>query len=34
MIGRVWTGRRDRYSEERSSLTAGVDRVEMSYIGG
>ena len=34
MIGRVWNGRRDRYSEERSSLTAGVDRVEMSYIGG
>ena len=33
-IGRLWARRSDRYSEERSSQTAGVQRVEMSYIGG
>ena len=30
----LWTRRTDRYSEIRSSLTAGLDKVEMSYIGG
>ena len=34
MIGRVWGRRTDRYSDERSSLTADIPRVEMSYIGG
>ncbi len=33
-IGRVWNRRADRYSEERSSRTADLPRVEMSYIGG
>jgi cyclic pyranopterin phosphate synthase len=33
-IGRIWGKRTDRYSEERSSSTADVARVEMSYIGG
>jgi cyclic pyranopterin phosphate synthase len=33
-IGRVWARRTDRYSEERSSRTAELPRVEMSYIGG
>jgi hypothetical protein len=30
----LWTRRSDRYSEIRSSLTTGLDKVEMSYIGG
>jgi cyclic pyranopterin phosphate synthase len=34
MIGRVWNRRADRYSDERSSRTAELPRVEMSYIGG
>ncbi|MDR6227541.1 GTP 3',8-cyclase MoaA [Desmospora profundinema] len=35
LIDRVWSRRSDRYSEERSSGTAGGrDKVEMSYIGG
>ena len=33
-IDRVWTRRGDRYSELRSAETAGLPRVEMSYIGG
>ena len=33
-IGRVWTARTDRYSEIRSSKTADLPKVEMSYIGG
>ncbi len=33
-IGRVWGRRTDRYSEKRSSRTAALPRVEMSYIGG
>ncbi len=33
-IGRIWLRRTDRYSEERSSRTAELPRVEMSYIGG
>ena len=33
-IGRIWTRRSDRYSELRSAETAGLPKVEMSYIGG
>jgi len=33
-IGRIWTRRGDRYSELRSAETAGLPKVEMSYIGG
>ena len=30
----VWGGRTDRYSDLRSEQTAGLQKVEMSYIGG
>lgn len=30
----LWARRADRYSEIRSSLTTGLDKVEMSHIGG
>jgi len=30
----IWARRDDRYSELRSSRTAGIRRIEMSYIGG
>ena len=30
----VWLKREDNYSERRSTETAGLDKVEMSYIGG
>jgi cyclic pyranopterin phosphate synthase len=30
----VWNVRKDRYSELRSSATKGLEKVEMSYIGG
>ncbi len=33
-IQRVWTVRRDRYSEIRSAETIGLRKVEMSHIGG
>ncbi|MCX5732517.1 MAG: GTP 3',8-cyclase MoaA, partial [Deltaproteobacteria bacterium] len=33
-ISAVWSGRQDRYSEIRSAQTAGLPRVEMSYVGG
>jgi cyclic pyranopterin phosphate synthase len=33
-IGAIWARRTDRYSEIRSENTAGLDKVEMSYIGG
>jgi cyclic pyranopterin phosphate synthase len=33
-IGRIWSGRGDRYSEIRSSQTVDLPKVEMSYIGG
>jgi cyclic pyranopterin phosphate synthase len=33
-IAEVWRIRGDRYSEIRSSQTAGLPKVEMSYIGG
>ena len=34
LIGQVWTGRVDRYSEIRTAETAKLRKVEMSYIGG
>lgn len=34
VIGSVWTKRTDRYSEIRTSETALLPKVEMSYIGG
>ncbi len=33
-IANVWRERQDRYSEIRTSETAKLDKVEMSYIGG
>jgi GTP 3',8-cyclase len=33
-IGRIWRARADRYSELRSEATAGLRKIEMSYIGG
>jgi cyclic pyranopterin phosphate synthase len=33
-IGRIWAARTDRYSEIRSERTLGLEKVEMSYIGG
>ncbi|MFM1991461.1 MAG: 3,8-cyclase MoaA [Pseudomonadota bacterium] len=33
-IAHLWERRADRYSEIRSSETAGLRRIEMSYIGG
>ena len=33
-IAAVWTGRADRYSEIRTTETARLRKVEMSYIGG
>jgi cyclic pyranopterin phosphate synthase len=30
----VWSSRKDRYSELRAESTEGLERVEMSYIGG
>ena len=30
----IWSGRTDRYSDLRSAATAGLEKVEMSYIGG
>ena len=34
LIGEVWTGRADRYSEIRTAETTRQRKVEMSYIGG
>ncbi len=34
VIGQIWSVREDRYSEIRSEHTAGLRKVEMSYIGG
>jgi GTP 3',8-cyclase len=34
LLGGVWAGRIDRYSELRGEETAGIERVEMSHIGG
>ena len=33
-IGRIWRVRDDRYSELRTAATAGLPKVEMSYVGG
>ena len=33
-IAETWTERADRYSEQRSSETAGLHKIEMSFIGG
>jgi cyclic pyranopterin phosphate synthase len=33
-IAAIWRRRDDRYSEIRSSQTAGLPKIEMSYIGG
>jgi cyclic pyranopterin phosphate synthase len=33
-IGHLWGRRDDRYSEQRSQDTAGLRKIEMSYIGG
>ena len=33
-VGYLWRQRADRYSEIRSSETAGLRKIEMSYIGG
>jgi len=30
----VWEGRADRYSEIRSAETIGLQKIEMSYVGG
>ncbi len=34
LIGGIWRGRTDRYSAQRTTATAGLAKVEMSYIGG
>jgi len=34
LVRDAWSARQDRYSELRSSRTAGLPRVEMSYVGG
>jgi cyclic pyranopterin phosphate synthase len=34
LLSRVWRDRADRYSEQRASLTAPRQRIEMSYVGG
>jgi cyclic pyranopterin phosphate synthase len=33
-VAGIWQAREDRYSEIRSTETAGLEKVEMSYIGG
>ncbi|MFM9884938.1 MAG: GTP 3',8-cyclase MoaA [Burkholderiales bacterium] len=33
-VGAVWRARGDRYSEIRTAATAGLRKIEMSYIGG
>ncbi|HEV7768885.1 MAG TPA: GTP 3',8-cyclase MoaA [Thermoanaerobaculia bacterium] len=34
VLANIWSGRTDRYSEERSAVTPGLRKVEMSHIGG
>ncbi|MDD3354345.1 GTP 3',8-cyclase MoaA [Zoogloea sp.] len=34
VIGQIWSGRGDRYSEIRTAETAALRKIEMSYIGG
>jgi GTP 3',8-cyclase len=33
-VATIWRGRSDRYSELRTAATAGLPKIEMSYIGG
>jgi GTP 3',8-cyclase len=33
-VASIWSQRKDRYSDERAGITAGREKVEMSYIGG
>lgn len=33
-LGSIWSGRTDRYSEQRSELSGSRKKIEMSYIGG
>lgn len=33
-VAGIWEAREDRYSEQRSSSTRGLSKIEMSYIGG
>jgi cyclic pyranopterin phosphate synthase len=33
-VAAIWTSRDDRYSERRSAETAGLKKIEMSFIGG
>ncbi len=33
-VAQAWRQREDRYSEQRSSETSGLPKIEMSYIGG
>jgi len=33
-IAAVWIERTDRYSDLRSEATAGLHKIEMSFIGG
>lgn len=34
LLESIWTSRNDNYSEQRSSLTEGLAKAEMSYLGG
>lgn len=34
LIGKIWSNRNDRYSEQRSSMTEHLPKAEMSYLGG
>lgn len=34
VLGRVWRERDDRYSDERSTRTLPIKKIEMSYVGG
>ena len=34
LISKIWTNRKDRYSEERSSKSGSHEKVEMHHIGG
>jgi cyclic pyranopterin phosphate synthase len=33
-VAGIWRARTDRYSELRGAATAGLKKIEMSYIGG
>ena len=34
VLGALWSVRNDNYSEQRSDLTEGLPKAEMSYLGG